>query len=60
MYWPKKNALYLRGNVFSRRVLSGDTIFTRDRKFAWSSEPPEGLATYRLKEYLHFSVILRP
>ena len=56
----KKNALYLSVNVFSRKVLFGDTIFTRDRHFTWSSEPREGLAAYRLKEYLHFSVILRP
>ena len=40
----QKNALYLSVNVFSRRVLSGDTIFARDRKLAWSSKPREGLA----------------
>ena len=56
----KKNALYLSVNVFSRKVLFGDTIFTRDRHFTWSSEAREGLAAYRLKEYLHISVILRP
>ena len=50
----KKYARYLSVNVFSRKVLYGDTIFTRERKFAWSSEPREGLAAYRLKEYLQF------
>ena len=53
----KKNALYLSVNVFSRKVLFGDTIFTRDRHFTWSSEAREGLAAYKLKEYLHISVI---
>ena len=55
----KKNALYLSVNVFSRKVLFGDTIFTRDRHFTWSSEPRESitLAAYRFKEYPHFSVI---
>ena len=54
--WPKnikknknKNALYLSVNVFSTKVLFGDTIFyvsnwRRDRHFTWSSEPREGLA----------------
>ena len=56
----KKNALYLSVNVFSRKILFGDTIFTRDHHFTWSSKAHEGLAAYRLKEYLHFSVILRP
>ena len=56
----QKNALYLSVNVFSRRVLFGDTIFIRDRHFTWPSEPREGLVAYRLKEYLHISVILRP
>ena len=56
----KNNALYLSVDVFGRKVLFGDTMFTRDRHFTWSSEPREGLAAYRLKEYLHFSVILRP
>ena len=53
----KKNALYLSVNVFSRKVLFGDTIFTRDRHFTRSSEARKGLAAYRLKEYLHISVI---
>ena len=55
----KKNAIYLSVNVFNRRVLFGNTIFTRDRHFTWSSEPREGLAAYRLKEYLHISVIFK-
>ena len=51
----KKNALYLSVNVFSRRVLFGDTIFTRDRHFTWSSEPREGLAAYRrVPSYLSY------
>ena len=42
----KKNALYLSVNVFSRKILLiGDTIFTRDRHFTWSSEPREGAGT---------------
>ena len=50
----KKNALYLSVNVFSRKVLFGDTIFyvsnwRRDRHFTWSSEPREGLAICRAK-----------
>ena len=45
----KKKALYLSVNVFSSKVLIGDTIFyvsnwRRDRHFTWSSEPREGLA----------------
>ena len=44
-----KKALYLSVNVFSTKVLIGDTIFyvsywRRDRHFTWSSEPREGLA----------------
>ena len=40
---------YLSINVFSTKVLIGDTIFyvsnwRRDRHFTWSSEPREGLA----------------
>ena len=45
----KKNALYLSGNVFSTKVLTGDTIFTSptgDR--TWSTEPRESLAACRL------------
>ena len=45
----KKKELYLGVNVFSTKVLIGDTIFyvsnwTRDRHFTWSYEPREGLA----------------
>ena len=55
-------------NVFSSKVLIGDTIiyvcyWRRDRHFARSSEPREGLPVCRAKGvhlYLHFSVILRP
>ena len=50
----KKNALYLSVNAFSRKVLFGDTIFTRDPHFTWSFEAREAVAPYRLKEYLHF------
>ena len=61
----KKNALYLSVNVFSTKVLIGDTIFyfsywRGDRHFTWSSEPREGLAACSTKVVLHFSVILRP
>ena len=50
----KKNALYLSVNVFSTKVLIGDTIFyvsywRRDRHFTWSSEPREGQAACRAK-----------
>ena len=53
----KKNALYLRVNVFSAKVLIGDTIFyvsnwRRDRHFTWSSEPREGLACCSAKGVL--------
>ena len=45
----KRNALYLSVNVFSTKLLIGDTIihvsnWRRDRHFTWSSEPREGLA----------------
>ena len=54
-----RKVLYLSVDVFSRKVLFGDTIFTRDRHFTWSSEPRESiaLAAYRFKENPHFSVI---
>ena len=44
-----KNALFLSVNVFSTKVLIGDTIssvsnWRPDRHFTWSSEPREGLA----------------
>ena len=45
----KKMHFFLSVNVFSTKVLIGDTIFyvsnwRRDRHFTWSSEPREGLA----------------
>ena len=47
--WQIKKALYLSVNVFSMKVLIGDTIFyvsywRRDHHFTWSSESREGLA----------------
>ena len=55
----KKNALYLSVNVFSTKVLIGDTMFyvsswRRDRHFTWSSEPREGPAACRAKEVPSF------
>ena len=55
----KKNALYVSVNVFSTKVLFGDTIFyvsnwRRDRHFTWSSEPHEGLACYSAKGVASF------
>ena len=54
-----KNALYLSVNIFSAKVLIGDTIFLRlllkgGRYFTWSSEPREGLAVCRSKEVHSF------
>ena len=51
---PKKNALYLTVNLFSTKVLIGDTIFyvyywRQDRHATWSSEPREGLASCSAK-----------
>ena len=61
----KKNNIYLSANVFSTKVLIEDTIFT--------SPTGGGYAIFRghlsyakvqppavQREYLHFSVILRP
>ena len=45
----KHDALYLSVNVFSMKVLFGDSIVTGDRHFTWSFEALEGLAAYRLK-----------
>ena len=50
----KKQALYLSVNVFSTKVLIGDTIFyvsnwRRDRHFTWSYEPREGPAACSAK-----------
>ena len=56
----KKNALSLSVNVFSRKVLIGDTIFTSS---AILRVHPSHAKVYRFaeqREYLHFSVILRP
>ena len=61
----KKKALYLSVNVFSTKVLIGDTIFTSpngDGTAILRGHPSYAkvlpLAVQR--EYLHFSVILRP
>ena len=51
---------YLSINVFSMKVLIGDTIifyvsyWRRDRHFTWSSEPREGLAACSAKEVPSF------
>ena len=55
----RKKWLYLSVNVFSTKVIIGDTIFyvsnwTRDRHFTWSSEPREGLACCSAKEVPSF------
>ena len=52
----KKNALYLSVNVFSRKVLFGDTIFTRVRHFTWSSEAHESscLQVKRVPSFLSY------
>ena len=50
-----KNALYLSFNVFSSKVLIGDTIFQdisywrQDHHFMWLSEQREGVAICRAK-----------
>ena len=61
----KKNALYLSVNVFSTKVLIGDTIFTSPNGDGTailcgdlSHAKVSPLAVQR--KYLHFSVILRP
>ena len=47
-------------NVFSTKVLIGDTVFTfptgdgTDRHLTWSSEPREGSAACRAKAVLSF------
>ena len=51
---PKKKELYLSVDVFSTKVLIGDTIFyisnwRRDRHFTWSSKSCEGLAVCTAK-----------
>ena len=60
----KNNALYLSVNVFSTKVLTGDTNFTsptgdgtailRGHPRHAMVQPPAGQ-----RDYLHFSVILR-
>ena len=55
----KKKALYLSVNVFSTKVLIGDTIFydsnwRRDLHFMWSSEPRKGLACCSAKGVTSF------
>ena len=61
----KKHALYLSVNVFSTKVLIEDTIFTSptgDRTTTLHGHPSH--AKVKLfagqRQYLHFSVILRP
>ena len=61
----KKNALYLSVNVFSTKALTGGTIFTSPTGEGTAILPGhpshakvQPLAVQR--EYLHFSVILRP
>ena len=63
--WGKKKALHLSVNVFSTKVLTGDTIFTSptgDGTSIFRGHPTHAkvkpIAVQR--EYLHFSVILRP
>ena len=50
--------MYLSVNVFSTKVLIGDTFYVsywrRDQHFTWSSEPREGLATGRAKALSSF------
>ena len=60
----KKCTFYLSVNVFSTKVLIGDTIFyvsnwRRDRHFTWSSEPREGLACCSAKGVPSFLGYLR-
>ena len=60
-----KQALYLSVNVFSTNVLIGDTTFTSatgDGTAILRGHPNHAkvLAIFRQRQYLHFSVILRP
>ena len=51
----KKMHFYLRVNVFSTKVLNGDTIFLRLLlEFTWSTEPREGQACCSAKEVPSF------
>ena len=62
---PLKNLLYLSVNVFSTKILIGDTICTSPIR-DWTAilrGYPSHVKVYPfagLREYLHFSVILRP
>ena len=61
----KRIALYLSVNVFSRKVLTGDTIFTSPfgDGTAILRKHPSHTKVYPFagqRKYLHFSVILRP
>ena len=63
--WHQKKSLYLSVNVFSTKVLIGDTIFTSPTgdetailRGHLSHAKVSPLAVQR--KYLHFSVILRP
>ena len=61
----KKIALYLSVNVFSRKVLIGDTICTSPcgDETAILHKHPSHTKAYPFageRKYLHFSVILRP
>ena len=61
----EKKTFYLNVNVFSTKVLIGDTIFmspTRDRNAILCGNPSHIKVKPLVvqKEYLHFSVILRP
>ena len=65
MLLHEKNALYLSVNVFSTKALIGGTIFTSPTGEGTAILPDhpshakvQPLAVQR--EYLHFSVILRP
>ena len=58
----KKDALYLSVNVFSRKVLIGETIFTsRETAILRGHRSHAKVSPFvEQRMYLHFSVILRP
>ena len=61
----KKRELYLRVNVFSTKALIGNTIFTSptgDRTAILRGHPSHAKVKpfAGQRQYLHFSVILRP
>ena len=70
LLWPlqkNKNSLYLSVNLFSTKVLIGDTIFaspTGDGTAILRDHPSyakvQPFARHEQRQYLHFSVILRP